>query len=142
TRMCRAGPHPDSDPHLALPAQGTLQEPEIERPEHQDNPDVCYQPPPGLVPEEQDVRTDNDGDQREHVQHDGCPSSHRPVLPCYRPPGQPGNLPSLSALEFRTKRTARGPKLMGRWQEPATLMAPLSPRRAPHQPAHATSYHF
>src|SRR5215831_6922183 len=58
----------------------TLQEPQIERPEHQDNADVHYQPRPELVPEEQDVHTDHDGDQREHVKHDGCRSAHRFVL--------------------------------------------------------------
>ncbi len=55
----------------------TLQEPEIERREDQDNSDVYYQPLPELVPEEQDVHADHDGYQREHVKHDGCLSSHR-----------------------------------------------------------------
>ena len=60
----------------------TLQEPEIERREHQDNSGVHYQPLPELVPEEQDVHADHDGYQREHVKHDGCLSSHRFVLLC------------------------------------------------------------
>ena len=59
----------------------TPQEPEIERREHQNNPDIYYQPFPELVPEKQDVHADHDGYQREHVEHDGCPSSHRPFLP-------------------------------------------------------------
>src|SRR5215468_10823006 len=57
-----------------------LQEPQIERPEHQDNSDVHYQPLPEPVPEEQDVHADHDGYQREHVKHDGCLSSHPSFL--------------------------------------------------------------
>jgi hypothetical protein len=45
----------------------TLQEPQTERREHQDNPNVCYQPLPELVPEEQDVHADHDGYQGQHV---------------------------------------------------------------------------
>jgi len=33
-----------------------------------------------VVPEEQDVDADHDGDQREHVKNDYCLSSHRFVL--------------------------------------------------------------
>src|SRR6266446_3454846 len=58
----------------------TLQEPQIERREHEDNSDVYYQPLPEVVPEEQDVHADHDGYQREHVKHDGCLSSHRFLL--------------------------------------------------------------
>ena len=36
------------------------------RREHQDDPDVYYQPLPELVSEEQDVHTDHDSYQREH----------------------------------------------------------------------------
>jgi len=36
-----------------------LQEPEIERPEHQDDPDVGHQPLPEVVPEEQDVHANH-----------------------------------------------------------------------------------
>ena len=57
-----------------------LQEPEIERPEYQDNPDVHYQPPPEVVPEEQEVHTDHDGYQGDHVKRDDRLSSHRFVL--------------------------------------------------------------
>src|SRR5208282_2042109 len=64
------------------PRSWTLQEPQIERREHQDNPDVYYQPLPEVVPEEQDVHADHDGYQREHVKHDGRLSSHRFVLLC------------------------------------------------------------
>jgi hypothetical protein len=49
----------------------TLQESRIDRPEYQDNSDVCYQPFQQVVPEEQDVHADHDGYQRKHVQHDG-----------------------------------------------------------------------
>jgi hypothetical protein len=60
----------------------TLQEPEIKRPEYQNNSDVYYQPFPELVPEEQDVHANHDGYQREHVKRDDCRSSHRFVLLC------------------------------------------------------------
>jgi hypothetical protein len=60
----------------------TLQEPQTERGEYQDDPDVYYQPIPELVPEEQDVNTDNDGNQRKHEKYDGCLPSHRSCLLC------------------------------------------------------------
>ena len=66
----------------------TLQEPEIERREYQDNSDVHHQPLPEVVPEEQDVHADHDGYHREHVKHaacpasHGCPPSHRFILVC------------------------------------------------------------
>src|SRR5215471_21812659 len=58
----------------------TLQEPQIERCEHQDYSDVHHQPFPEPVPEEQDVHADNDGDKREHVKHDDCLSFHSALL--------------------------------------------------------------
>src|SRR6516165_12545464 len=58
----------------------TLQKPQIERREHQDNSDVHHQPLPEPVPQEQDVHADHDGYQREHVKHDGCLSSHPSFL--------------------------------------------------------------
>jgi hypothetical protein len=72
----------------------TFQEPQIERPEHQDDPDVHHQPLPEPIPEEQDVHTDHDGYQREHVKHDGCLSSHPSFL--------------LRAAESATVRGPRG----------------------------------
>ena len=57
-----------------------LQEPQTERQEYQDNPDVYDQALPELVPEEQDVHADHDGYQREYVKHDGY-LSHCFVLP-------------------------------------------------------------
>jgi hypothetical protein len=68
----------------------TLQEPQIEGPEHQDNSDVYYQPRPEVMPEEQDIHADHDGYQREHVKHDGCRSSHRFVLLCAAERGKNG----------------------------------------------------
>jgi hypothetical protein len=59
----------------------SLQEPQTERREHQDDPDVCHQALPEPMPEEQDVHADHDGYQREHVKHDGCLPSHRCTLP-------------------------------------------------------------
>jgi hypothetical protein len=53
-----------------------VQEPEVKRPEHEDNPDVYCEPLPELVPEEQDVHGDHDGDHRQHIEHDGWRSSH------------------------------------------------------------------
>ena len=64
----------------AAARSSTLQEPQIERREHQDNSDIYYQSLPEVVPEEQDVHADHDGYQREHIKHDGCLSSHRLVL--------------------------------------------------------------
>ena len=58
----------------------TLQEPQIDRREYQDNPDVNDQPNPELVPEEQDVHADHDGYHREHVKRGGYPVSHRLTL--------------------------------------------------------------
>ncbi|MGZ4230099.1 MAG: hypothetical protein ACXVVQ_01580 [Solirubrobacteraceae bacterium] len=42
-------------------------EPQSECREHQNNPDVHYQPLPEPVPEEQDVYADDNGYQRENV---------------------------------------------------------------------------
>src|SRR5262249_54615210 len=67
-------------PAMAWPRSSTLQEPQIERCEHQDYSDVHHQPFPEPVPEEQDVHADNDGYQREHVKHDDCLSSHPAFL--------------------------------------------------------------
>ena len=57
-----------------------LQERQIERPEHENNSDVHYQPRPEPVAEEQDVHADHDDYQREHVKHNGCLISHCPFL--------------------------------------------------------------
>src|ERR1035438_3540457 len=62
------------------PSSWTLQEPQIERREHQDDSDVHHQPLPEPVPEEQDVHPAHDGYQREHVKHDGCLSAHSSFL--------------------------------------------------------------
>src|SRR5664279_3274291 len=58
----------------------SLQEPQIERREHQDYPDVYHQALQEPMPEEQDVHADHDGYQREHVEHDACVPSHRSIL--------------------------------------------------------------
>ena len=65
---------------MRRPRSWTLQEPQTERGEHQDNPDIYDQALPEVLPEEQEVHADHDGYQREHVKHDGCLSSHRFVL--------------------------------------------------------------
>src|SRR5271157_4144168 len=57
-----------------------LQEPQTERSEHQDNPDVYHQALPEPMPEEQDVHAYHDGYQREHVKHDACLPPHRSTL--------------------------------------------------------------
>jgi hypothetical protein len=46
----------------------TLQELEVDDQEHQDNCDVCYQSRYEKVPQEEDVDTDHDHHQSEHVQ--------------------------------------------------------------------------
>jgi hypothetical protein len=65
----------------------TLQEPQIDRREYQNNSDVNDQPNPELVPEEQDVHADHDGYHREHVKRSGYPVSHRFILVSTRPAG-------------------------------------------------------
>ena len=70
------------EPALRRVRSRTLQEPEIERREHQDNSDVYCQPLPELVPEEQDVYADHNDYQRHHIKHGGCLSSHRSFLLC------------------------------------------------------------
>src|SRR6516164_8161366 len=72
-----------------LPNRLLLQEPQIERPEHENDYDVHYQPLPEPVPEEQEVHADHDDYQREHVKHDGYLISHPSFLlraAEYRPP--------------------------------------------------------
>jgi hypothetical protein len=43
-----------------LLAPNGMLEPQIESAENKDNADICYQPRPKEVPEEQDVYTDHD----------------------------------------------------------------------------------
>jgi hypothetical protein len=85
----------------SVPGSWALQEPQTERREDQDNPDVCYQPFPEVVPEEQDVHADHDGYQRKHVKRDGCLSSHRFVL--------------LSAAEWSKSAAVAGDVCVGCW---------------------------
>ena len=82
----------------------TLQEPEIERCEYQDNSNVYYQPPPEVMLEEQDIHTDNDGYQREHVKDDGCLSAHRLVLLCAAAWGKSGAGPQINSTTDASKR--------------------------------------
>jgi hypothetical protein len=63
-----------------LPAPESSEDQETERREPQNYPDVGYQPLREVVPEEQDVRADHDGYEREHVQHNACLSCHGVVL--------------------------------------------------------------
>ncbi len=63
-----------------------MQEPEVERAEHEDNPDVYRQSRSEVVPEEQDVHGDDDSDERHHIEHDGCCSSHGHTM---HPPSHP-----------------------------------------------------
>jgi hypothetical protein len=58
----------------------SLQEPQIERSEHEDNPDVYHQALPEPMSEEQDVHADHDGYQREHAKHHACLPSHCSTL--------------------------------------------------------------
>jgi hypothetical protein len=53
-----------------------LDEPPIERCEHQDNAHVYRQPSSEAILEEQDVHADHNRDQREYVKHDGWRRSH------------------------------------------------------------------
>jgi hypothetical protein len=63
-----------------LPTPEFSEDQEAERREHQNDPDVGYQPLREVVPEEQDVHADHDGYQREHVHHDAYLSCHGLVL--------------------------------------------------------------
>jgi signal transduction histidine kinase len=65
------------------PVRLSLQEPQVDHEEYQDDADVRYQPRPEVVPQEQDVHADHDAHHREHVQH-YRQSSHRLVLLCAR----------------------------------------------------------
>src|SRR6516225_10910741 len=73
-------PQVPSTPACPQIGSWTLEEPQIERPEHQDNSDVHHQPLPEPVPEEQDVHADHNGYQREHVKYHGRLSSHPSFL--------------------------------------------------------------
>jgi hypothetical protein len=57
-----------------------MQEPEVERDEHQDNADVGRQPLPDVASEEQYVYADNDTCHRNHVDRGGCRPSHKATL--------------------------------------------------------------
>src|ERR1700721_794030 len=72
----------------------TLQEPQVEHREHQDDPDIHQQPLPEPVPEEQDIHADHDGYQHEHVERDACLSS----LPSFLLPAAPRHYPSPRTL--------------------------------------------
>src|SRR6185437_7654326 len=78
----RSGPRSAARPSARRRYSRTLQEPQIERREHHDDADVHYQALPEVVPEEQDVRADHDGDHREHVKNDACLPPHWIVLLC------------------------------------------------------------
>jgi hypothetical protein len=52
-------------------------EPQTERRKHEDDADVCDQPLPEVVPEEQDIHAHHNGYQSKHVERDGGVPSHR-----------------------------------------------------------------
>ena len=67
-------------PGSFLSAPESSEDQETERREHQNDPDVGYQPLREVVPEDQNVHADHDGYQRKHVKHDACLSCHSLVL--------------------------------------------------------------
>src|SRR6476646_7686184 len=79
---------------MGLPSP-ILHEPEVEREEHQHDPDVDRQPLPGLVPEEQQVDANDDDDHREHVESYPSLSSHGSIL-------------LRSAVDEQFRRASRG----------------------------------
>src|SRR5262249_16154645 len=85
-----------------------FQEPHIERPEHENDYAVHYQPLPEPCPEEQDVHADHDDYQREHVKHYGYQISHPSFLlraAEYRPPSEiPLAFVRASARDFGPRR--------------------------------------
>jgi hypothetical protein len=62
--------------NVIAPCSWTLEEPEVESCEHQDNANIHCQPFPELVSEEHDIYTDYDGCHRDHVKHDSYLSAH------------------------------------------------------------------
>ena len=58
----------------------TLQQPQVERREHQHDADVHHQPLPEPVPEEHEVHTDHDRHHRQYVKRNGSPASHPSLL--------------------------------------------------------------
>lgn len=63
------------------------QEPEVERHEDQDDPDVGREPLPHVPPENEDVDSDHENDHRGHVQRRGCGPSHAVSVDPYRRAG-------------------------------------------------------
>src|SRR5579883_981700 len=76
------------------------QESPIEGSEYQDDADVHHQPFPKPVSEEGDVYADDDGDHRQHVEHENCLSCHVGTLARPRT-APPVAAPSVSAAEWR-----------------------------------------
>ena len=93
---------------------GSLQEPQTERREHEDNPDVGHQALPEPVSEEQDIHADYDGYQRKHVKPDACllpvAAPYRSCTPTSREPGD-------SLARSAVARTARDPAQRGPWPD-------------------------
>jgi hypothetical protein len=86
-----------------------FQEPQIERHEYQDNSDVCYEPLPEVVPQEEDVHADHDAYHGEHVKHDGGLSSHCFVLVCAAELGERGTRQLVELLvSSRIRKPAGG----------------------------------
>jgi hypothetical protein len=52
------------------------EESKVEGSEHEDNPDIHYQPFPEKVSEEREIYTDDNGCHRHHVKHDRYLSAH------------------------------------------------------------------
>ena len=77
----QAVPTPDRTSCMRLLAAERGLEPEAEGGKDQDDADVAEQACPNVVPEEQEVDTDDGGYERKHIQHDGRPSSHKAMLP-------------------------------------------------------------
>lgn len=93
------------EPH-AVPASATPpllrppHEPQVESREQQDDPDVRQQPRQDVMPEEHEVRPDDDHDHSHHVGNPDCGSRHLlSPLRAYsrRPFGIPAQVPARSA---------------------------------------------
>ena len=70
-------------------------EPQIERPEYENNRDVCDQSLRGVVLEQQEIGRDDKNDQSQHARNDLCPHHSsllvRPATPIERPAVRPGS---------------------------------------------------
>ncbi len=125
---CRSVP---LSPHLRAPVAGVRRsllerllapecvlKPQEEGGENEYDANVCYEPCPKVVFEEQDVNTDHDAYKSKHINHDGYVSSHAPILlspDSQRMPLTPSRASWGSATHKRPLSRRRGHPLNAKW---------------------------